>query len=160
MAYLAITARITERRRRIAGIGNPHAVETRRRCRFSRGCRCHPLANRAHVAVDALHSLIRVLAARQVRAPRYISLFGCLVVPIWLWQNSQSSFGGCRSFDCCCGSFETASPWNAWHVIQLAPALYVRATTWSCHCVRLFLPRPRARSCRSLAQLSSGRIAI
>src|SRR5262249_42334664 len=32
--------------------------------------------------------------------PAYISRFGCLVVPLWLWHDSQSSFGGCRSFDC------------------------------------------------------------
>src|SRR5215471_7557694 len=70
VTYLAITALITERRRRIARIGNPHAVKRDVKRRFSRGCRCHALANRAHVAVDALNSLIGVLAARQVRAPR------------------------------------------------------------------------------------------
>src|SRR5262249_59609735 len=68
VAYLAITAGVTERRRGIAGIGNPHAVKRDVECRFSRGCRGHPLANRAHVAVDALDSLIRVLATRQARA--------------------------------------------------------------------------------------------
>ena len=65
---LAVAARVTERRGRIVGIRNPHAVKRDVECRFARGCRRHTLADGAHVAVGALDSFIRVLAARQARA--------------------------------------------------------------------------------------------
>src|SRR6516165_1488992 len=69
VANLAVAARVTERRGRISGIRNPHAVKRDVECRFARGCRRHALADGAHVAVDAFDALIRVLAARQARAP-------------------------------------------------------------------------------------------
>src|SRR5262249_32043368 len=113
------------------------------KCRLARGRRRHALADGAHVAVDALDSLIRVLATRQARA-------SCVHLPVRLLGRSALAMtrlakllGGCRSFDCCCGSLKTASPWNAWQVMQLAPAFHACGPpTWSCHCVRLFLPRP------------------
>ena len=64
VAHLAIAPRVTERRRRIAGIGNPHPMKRDIESGFACGCRCHALTDRAHVAVDALNSLIRVLATR------------------------------------------------------------------------------------------------
>src|SRR6516164_3306558 len=68
VANLAIAARVSECRGRIAGIRNPHAVKRDVECRLARGCRRHTLADGTHVAVDAFDSLIRVLAARQAWA--------------------------------------------------------------------------------------------
>src|SRR6516164_5505443 len=68
VANLAIAARVSECRGRIAGIHNPHAVKRDLECRLARGRRRHALADGAHVAVDAFDSLIRVLAARQAWA--------------------------------------------------------------------------------------------
>ena len=69
VANLAVAARVAESRWRIVGIRNPHAVKRDVERRLARGCRRHTLAYGAHVAVDALDSLIRVLTARQARAP-------------------------------------------------------------------------------------------
>src|SRR6516164_7311035 len=68
VANLAVAARVSECRGRIVGIRNPHAVKRDVECRFACGCCCHALADGAHVAVDALDPLIRVLTARQTRA--------------------------------------------------------------------------------------------
>src|SRR6516164_4143812 len=81
VANLAIAARVSECRGRIAGIHNPHAVKRDLECRLARGRRRHALADGAHVAVDALHSLVRVLATRQARA-------SCVHLPVRLLGRS------------------------------------------------------------------------
>ena len=67
VANLAVAARVSECRGRIVGIRNPHAVKRDVECRLARGRRRHALTHGAHVTIDALDSLIGVLAARQAR---------------------------------------------------------------------------------------------
>src|SRR5262249_1568179 len=81
VANLAVAARVTERRGRIAGIRNPHAVKRDVECRLAAGGRRHALADGAYVAVDALDSLVRVLATRQARA-------ACVHLPVRLLGRS------------------------------------------------------------------------
>src|SRR5262245_57253597 len=81
VANLAIAARVSECRGRIAGIRNPHAVKRDVECRLARGRRRHALTHRAHVTIDALDSLVRVLATRQARA-------SCVHLPVWLLGRS------------------------------------------------------------------------
>src|SRR5262249_56577573 len=66
-ANLAVAAGVSECGGGVAGIRNPNAVKRDVECRLVRGRRSHALTDGAHVTIDALDSLIGVLAARQAR---------------------------------------------------------------------------------------------